>query len=103
MASKNQPQNRKLKMKIDAKDEGGSYANIVTVLSSETEFLLDFGMFLPGSDHIRVGSRVVLNPRTAKQLLMALGNNVRNYEAKHGEIKLPVPPANLNRGPDLVQ
>lgn len=101
MNKKNQP--RQLKMKIDAKDEGGTYANIVTVLSSETEFLLDFGMFLPGSDHIKVGSRIVLNPRTAKQLLMALNNNVRSYESKHGEIKLPVPPANINRGPDLAQ
>jgi len=94
---------RKLKMKIDPANEGGTYSNIVTVLSSETEFLLDFGMFLPGSDQIKVGSRIIMNPRTAKQLLAAITNNIRNYESKHGEIKLPQAQLNLNKGPDLVQ
>ena len=103
MSAKKQTQQRQIKAKIDAKDEGGTYSNIVYVVSSETEFLLDFGMFLPGSDQIRVGSRIVLNPRTAKQLLMALSHNVRNYEAKHGEIKMPQAQPNMSPGTSLAQ
>ncbi|MBN1295616.1 DUF3467 domain-containing protein [bacterium] len=99
-----QPQQRRqFKMKIDAKEEGGTYSNVATVLSSENEFLVDFGMFLPGSDEIRVGSRIILSPRTAKQLMLALTNNVRNYEAKFGEIRLSPPGATFMSEPDLVQ
>ncbi|MCD4655380.1 DUF3467 domain-containing protein [bacterium] len=96
-------QQRQLKMKIDSKEEGGTYSNIATVLSSETEFLFDFGMFLPGGDQIRVGSRVIMNPRTAKQFMVALTNNIRNYESKNGEIRLPKPLHKISQEPDLVQ
>lgn len=90
-------------MKIDPKDEGGVYSNIATVLSSENEFILDFGMVLPATEFIRIGSRVIMNPRTAKQLLMALSHNIRNFENKFGEIKLPQPPPTMPRGPEMVQ
>ncbi|HPQ40750.1 MAG TPA: DUF3467 domain-containing protein [bacterium] len=103
MSSSKKPQQRQFKMKIDAKDEGGIYSNIATVLSSENEFLIDFGMFLPGSDQIRVGSRVVMSPRTAKQLMIALNNNVHNYENKYGEIRLPQTPPGIQREPELAQ
>lgn len=103
MSSSKKNQQRQFKMKIDAKDEGGTYSNIATVLSSENEFLIDFGMFLPGSDQIRVGSRVILSPRTAKQLMIALNNNIQNYENKYGEIKLQQAPPSIHRGPELVQ
>ncbi len=91
----NTSKQRKLKMHINPQDEGGAYSNIATVIHSETEFLVDFGMFLPGRDSIRIGSRVIMSPRTAKQLLMALSQNVKNYETAHGEIKLPKAPTNF--------
>ncbi len=84
-------QQKKLKLQIDPKNEGGVYSNIVTALHSETEFILDFGMFLPGRDAIRVGSRIIISPRTAKQLLIILNQNVQKYESQFGEIKLPNP------------
>ncbi len=102
MKSKMQAQPRQLKMKIDPKDEGGVYSNIATVLSSENEFIIDFGMILPGTEYIRIGSRVVMNPKTAKQLLMALSQNIRNFENKFGEIKLPSPPI-MPREPEIAQ
>jgi len=85
----NQPQKKQLKLHIDPQIEGGQYSNIATVIHSETEFLVDFGMFLPGRDAIRVGSRVILSPRTAKQLLLMLNQNMQNYESKFGEVELP--------------
>jgi hypothetical protein len=100
----NKPTNPKqLKMKIDPKNEGGIYSNIATVLSSENEFILDFGMVLPGTEYIRIGSRVVMNPRTAKQLLMALSHNIKNFENKYGEIKLPQRQPTMQRGPEMTQ
>jgi len=103
MSDQKKSQKRQFKMKIDPKDEGGNYSNIATVLSSENEFLIDFGMFLPGSEQIRVGSRVILSPRTAKQLMIALQNNVRNYENKYGEIKLQQVAQGMGHGPEIAQ
>lgn len=103
MSTRNQPQPRQLKMKIDPKDEGGVYSNVATVMSSETDFILDFGMILPGSEYIRIGSRVIMNPRTAKQLLMALSHNLHNFENKFGEIKLPHSPSGMPSGPEIAQ
>jgi hypothetical protein len=98
------PQQQKIKFQIEMNVEGGVYSNIATVIHSETEFLIDFGMFLPGKDSIRIGSRVVLNPRTAKQLLLALSQNIQNYESKNGEIKLPKGPSPMSHGaPEFAQ
>ncbi len=102
MNNKKPGQPKQLKMKIDPKEEGGIYSNIATVLSSENEFILDFGMILPGTEFIRIGSRVVMNPRTAKQLLMALSHNIKNFENKFGEIKLPQRQPTLHRGPEMA-
>lgn len=93
MQNKMEP--KKLTIQIDAKDEGGNFANIVTVLHTENEFLLDFGMFLPGKNVIRIASRIIMTPKSAKQLLMALSQNLKNYEANFGEIKLPQMPVKL--------
>ena len=96
---------KKLKLNIEAQKEGGTYSNFATVIHSETEFLLDFGMFLPGRDAIRIGSRVVLAPKTAKQLLRVLQQNIQNYESKFGEISLPKMGPNLppSSYPNLAQ
>jgi Protein of unknown function (DUF3467) len=98
-------QQKKMKFQIDPKQEGGQYSNIATVIHSETEFLVDFGMFLPGKDSIRIGSRVILSPRTAKQLLVALTQNIQNYESKFGDIKLPKQPSPMTHPsiPDIAQ
>jgi hypothetical protein len=102
MQNKMEPQ--KLNMQIDPKEEGGNYANIVTVLHTENEFLLDFGMFLPGKNVIRISSRIIMTPRTAKQLLMVLSHNVNNYEKSFGEIKLPQMPTKLpGQYPEIPQ
>jgi hypothetical protein len=97
-------ESKKLKMQIDPHLEGGSYSNMATVLHSEIEFLLDFGMFLPGRDTIRISNRVVMTPRTAKQLMLALTQNVQNYESKFGEIALPrTPPQFPSSSSELAQ
>ncbi|MBN1354830.1 DUF3467 domain-containing protein [bacterium] len=98
-------QQKKMKFHIDPQNEGGQYSNIATVIHSETEFLVDFGMFLPGRDSIRIASRIVLSPRTAKQFLIALNQNIQNYESKFGEIHLPKGPPTIHHPsmPDIAQ
>jgi hypothetical protein len=95
---------KQVKFQIDQQAEGGHYANIATVLHSENEFLVDFGMFLPGKETIKINSRIVMTPRTAKQLMMALSQNIQNYESKFGTIQLPKGPAPFPQGgPEIAQ
>ncbi len=95
---------RKLKIQIDSQHENGAYSNFFTIISTETEFIFDFGLFVPNRDSIKIESRVILNPRAAKQLMHALAQNIQNYEAKNGEIKLPPPPVRIpGKPPEFSQ
>jgi hypothetical protein len=54
---------------------------------SPSEFIIDFGRFLPGLQKTKVYSRIIMTPQHVKHLLKVLQNNVSNFEEKFGEIK----------------
>ena len=78
-----------LKIKLDEETSQGVYSNLVMVQHGESEFILDFMFLQPGRGEARVGSRVILNPRQAKRLMGALGDNVTRYERRFGPIPVP--------------
>ena len=43
---------------------------------------------LPGKPKAKVYARVIKAPQHAKSFLLALQDNIKKYEAQHGEIKL---------------
>lgn len=65
------------------------YCNITRLSHTPTEIILDFCRFLPAETHLKVLSRVVMSPMTAKLLMRALADNLVKYEAAFGEIKFP--------------
>src|SRR6185295_10570158 len=72
----------------------GIYSNLVFIAHSASEVILDFARALPGLPKAKVYARVILTPQHAKSLLMALDQNLKNYEAQYGAIKVPgSPPA----------
>ena len=42
---------------------------------------------MPGLEKAKVNSRIILTPQHAKRLYNILGENVKKYESKSGEIK----------------
>ncbi len=80
---------KNLKVVMEADVESGVYANLAMVIHSDSEFLVDFGLIQPNRETVRIGSRVVMTPKTAKQLLLALNQNIQKYEEQFGEIALP--------------
>jgi hypothetical protein len=98
----NQPQEtRQVQLRIDESKMGTTYANTIRTSTTQDEVVLDFGMNLPvpGADNqpvlvFSVGSRVVLNWAGAKRLAISLGQVVRQYEERAGEINL----GNAGRG-----
>ena len=64
----------------------GVYANLAIITHSPGEFITDYVRLLPNTQNAKVVSRVVMSPQHAKQLLLALQDNVRLYEQQYGKI-----------------
>ena len=67
----------------------GIYSNLVFIAHSASEVILDFARALPGLPKAKVYARVIITPQHAKSLLLALDQNLKNYENQFGAIKLP--------------
>ena len=85
----------KLEIQLDEETAQGVYANLAVVNHTDAEFALDFIFVQPQGARGKVRSRVITSPRHVKRLLMALEENVRNYEQTFGTIDVggaPAPP-----------
>ena len=80
---------QQINIELDEKISSGEYANFVVVTHSPAEFVMDFTRILPGVPKAKVHSRIIMAPQHAKAFLGALNENIKKYESKHGEIKLP--------------
>jgi hypothetical protein len=70
-----------------------SYANVCNVLGTREEIMLLFGAnqaWHGGQKEVTVAlsERIVLNPYAAKRLQQLLGQGLKEYEARYGELKL---------------
>lgn len=73
----------------------GTYANLAAITHSPAEFVIDFIRLLPGLPKARVQARIIMTPPHIKSLMLALQDNIKKYEAQHGEIQ--VAPIGANR------
>ena len=80
---------QQINIELDEKISSGEYANFVVVTHSTAEFVLDFTRILPGVPKAKVHSRIIMAPQHAKAFLGALNDNIKKFEVKHGEIKMP--------------
>ena len=74
-------------IKIKAKDEDlkGAYSNMMQILHTKEEFILDF--FLTAPPEGMLASRVIMSPGHVKRMIKALQENVGKYEEKFGKIE----------------
>ncbi len=89
------PPQQQVQLRIDESRMNTSYANTIRTSTTAEEVVLDFGINLPmpTPDNqpaliFSVGSRVVMNWRGAKRLAISLGQIIRQYEERNGEIVL---------------
>lgn len=87
MDSKNE-KNDGLQIELSEEVASGIYSNLAVISHSSSEFILDFIRFLPGMPKANVESRIILAPEHAKRLLLALQDNINNYEKNRGTISL---------------
>lgn len=81
--------NAEFKLQFDEEAAQGRYANLAVVAHSSSEFVIDFAKVLPGFQNPMVHTRIIMSPEHLKRLVAALEDNLKKYEQRYGEIKLP--------------
>ena len=92
MANPQQPQNE-IKIELTPEVAKGIYSNLAVITHGPNEFFVDFITMAPNMPQAKVQSRIIMTPENAKNLLGALMENVKKYEATFGEIR-PKRPVN---------
>ncbi|HAR99029.1 MAG TPA: DUF3467 domain-containing protein [Syntrophus sp. (in: bacteria)] len=87
--------NAKATIQWDVSKMESSYANVCNVSCTREEFTLLFGMnktWDAGQRKLTVDmtDRIIVNPYAAKRLYLLLGNVIRQYEDRFGEIHMDV-------------
>jgi hypothetical protein len=110
MAEGSPDQSRQIQLRIDESKMSTTYANTIRTSTTADEVVMDFGMNLPmqtgeGQQTImfNVGSRVIMNWAGAKRLAISLGQVVRQYEDRNGQIQLGPAGRSDGDGPKLSQ
>jgi len=65
------------------------YVNFVRISHTASEFVLDFSLLIPGMQKPSVDSRLIMSPTAIKLFLRAMAENLKRYESKFGEVRLP--------------
>lgn len=73
-----------LQVKVRDEEMRGAYSNLMQVLHTKEEFILDFFFNAPPQGIL--ASRIILSPAHAKRTAMALMENVKKYEEQFGKI-----------------
>lgn len=76
---------QQIKIKVKDEDLKGVYSNLMQVLHTKEEFILDFFLISP-PEGILV-SKVITSPSHIKRIVKALEENLSKYEEKFGKIE----------------
>jgi len=86
----------KIEIKADDAMAQGVFSNFLNITHSPEEFFFDFLYINPTPPGFgKLVSRVILTPGHAKRILMALEENLKNYESKFGQIRIIQPPDSI--------
>lgn len=64
------------------------YTNHANVYATPFDVVLEAGVKGPPSDEMVLVCQLVMSPQMAKVVAQVLGESIRQWEAKHGEIRL---------------
>ncbi|MBD3208156.1 MAG: DUF3467 domain-containing protein [Candidatus Nealsonbacteria bacterium] len=82
---KEDKEKKQIKIKVREEDLKGKYSNLMQILHTKEEFVLDFFLVTPPQGILT--SRIVMSPGHLKRMIKALQENLERYEDKFGEIE----------------
>jgi hypothetical protein len=80
-----QPQQQQIQIKASDEAVKGVYANMVQVMHTGEEFVMDFLSVYPPAGSLN--ARVIVSPSHMKRLVAALADNLAKYEKQFGAVK----------------
>ena len=80
-----QQQSNQIQIKATDEKLKGEYANMMQVLHTQEEFVMDFLNVFPPAGTLN--SRVIVSPGHMKRIVAALTDNLAKYENQFGSIK----------------
>ena len=86
MANDNNQKQNQIQIEVPNDELQGRYSNLAVIAHSPNDFFIDMILLAPNTPKARVQSRIIMTPENAKQLLVALNENIRKYEQQYGEI-----------------
>ena len=86
-----QPEKKEIKIELSPDVAQGKYANLAVISHGPAEFFIDMICLAPNTPQAKVQSRIIMTPENVKQLMFALQDNIKKYEAVFGEIVPRVP------------
>ena len=86
MTPENQNKNQ-LQFQLRPEIAEGRSSNLAMIGHTPNEFMIDFIYVAPSIPQAPVVSRIIMSPENAKQLMLALNDNIKKYETQFGEIK----------------
>lgn len=92
------PNNNGIKIDLSPEVASGTYSNLAIISHGPNEVFIDFISMTPNVPQARVLSRIIMTPENAKNLLFALNDNVKKYEATFGPIEPKRPRNNPGSG-----
>lgn len=90
----NQNPTNEIKIELTPEVAKGIYSNLAVITHGPAEFFMDFISLSPNMPKATVQSRIIMTPENAKNLLFALSENLKKYEAVFGEIERKLPKNN---------
>ncbi len=81
-----QPPQRQIQIELP-NELDATYSNFALITHSPSEVIVDFARVLPNVPKAKVHARIILTPMNAKLLHQALGENLKKFEEKFGEIR----------------
>ncbi len=85
MTEQSQPNQNQIQIKASDEKVKGEYANMMQVMHTQEEFVLDFLNVFPPAGTLN--SRVIVSPGHMKRIVAALVDNLAKYEAQFGVVK----------------
>jgi len=80
------PEEKQIKIKAKDNDLKGKYSNLMQIVHTRDEFILDFFLISPPQGIL--SSRIIMSPGHLKRMIKALQENIGKYEQKFGEIEM---------------
>lgn len=88
MAEQLQP--KQLQVKATDEKLKGEYANVMQVIHTKEEFLLDFLNIFPPTGTLT--ARIIVSPNHFKRMVTAMQENLKQYETQFGSVAPSEPP-----------